>query len=171
MLSLSALCYILEKVQVSSSDKDLIFINQPEFLYISDFSWCCVISGFLLFLRSNVLSFFFFFPSALLNTDKAVLVLLLGNYLVTLNQKCYAVFPFGSKGKDFLNLGPWLDSVIECHVDSFKIPFSRWRAEDILPKILSTSHICVFILHDIWIFTLKSWGHLHVHVVWRLSLH
>lgn len=140
MLSLSALCYILENVQVSLSDKDLLFIN-PAWVYlsISDFSQCCVISGFLFFFEVQCLVSLFSFIFA--KYWQGDISLSLENYLVTLNQKHNSLFPFSSKWKDFLNLAPWLDSVNKCHVDGFKVPFSHWRAEDILPKILSTSQI------------------------------
>lgn len=164
MLSLSALFYILAKVQVGLSDKDLLFIKPAwVFLSISDFSWCCVISGFLFFFVVQCRTFLFSFSFA--QYWQGYVNLPLENYLVTLNQKCSSLFPFSSKGKDFLNLGPWLVSVIECHVDSFKVPFSHWKAEDVLPKVLSTSHIWVFILLDVWIFTLTSLGQRYVPVV------
>lgn len=155
MLSLSALCYILEKVEVGLPDKVyLLFIKSAwVVLSMSDFSQCCVISGFLFFLRPNALSFFLF--SSFAQYWPGYVSLPLENYLVTLKQKRTLLFPYSSKGKGFLDVGPWLDSMNECHADTLKALFSHGRAEGILLKELGISHLGLYSAWCLNIYTHK----------------
>lgn len=144
--SLSAFCYIFEKVWVQLSNKNLLCIKKkPECFCPSQiFLGAVWLQGFSSFWgpMPYLLSFSF------VRYWQGYVILALESHLVSLNQKFNSQFPFSPKGKDYLTLRLWLESVIECHVDGFKVPFSHWRAEDISAKLLSASHTWIFILLD-----------------------
>lgn len=115
------------------------------FVHLRFFSVLCDCRVSLLF---EVQCLIFLLSFSFVQYWQGYVILALESHLVSLNQKFNSQFPFSPKGKDYLTLRLWLESVIECHVDGFKVPFSHWRAEDISAKLLSASHTWIFILLD-----------------------
>lgn len=147
MSSLSAFCYIFGKVWVGLSNKDSLSIKKSlsDFVHLRFFSLLCDCRVSLLF---EVQCLVFLLSFSFAQYWQGYVTLPLESHLVSLNQKFNSLFPFISKGKDYLTFRLWLESVIECHVDGFKVPFSHWRAEDLLAKVLNASHTWIFILLD-----------------------